>query len=76
MYEVFFTREHTTKNRSHINALIEEARRLGKHTYKYEAVTQALVEYTRRLRQATVVSLFGHVPLDDSYDYKEQRRKL
>ncbi|MBI5648595.1 MAG: type II toxin-antitoxin system VapB family antitoxin [Ignavibacteriae bacterium] len=56
------------------DALIEEARRLGKHKSKREAVTQALREYTARLRQADVVTLFGSVTFDETYDYKVQRR--
>ena len=54
--------------------LIEEARRLGKHRTKKEAVTVALDEYVRRKKQQAVLGLFGSIAYDERYDYKRERR--
>ncbi|MDX1643399.1 MAG: type II toxin-antitoxin system VapB family antitoxin [Thermoanaerobaculia bacterium] len=55
--------------------LIEEARRIGKHRTKKEAVTRALEEYVRRRRQLEILDLAGTVPFDESYDYKALRHR-
>ena len=55
--------------------LISKAVRLGKHRTKKAAVTQALVDYIRHLEQEKVVSLFGAVEYDSTYDYKKQRAR-
>lgn len=55
--------------------LIEEARRIGHHTTKKEAVTAALDEYIRRRKQMEVVALFGTVDYHDDYDYRANRRR-
>jgi Arc/MetJ family transcription regulator len=55
--------------------LIEEARRTGGHRTKKEAVTTALEEYVRRLKQQKILSDFGTVDFDPSYDYKAERRR-
>jgi Arc/MetJ family transcription regulator len=55
--------------------LIEEARRLGAHKSKREAVTTALQEYVKRHRQQRILSDFGTVDFDPSYDYKAERRR-
>lgn len=57
------------------DALIEQARRAGKHRTKKEAVTQALREYVRRRRQRDILDLIGQVPFDKSYDYKPLRHR-
>ena len=54
--------------------LIEEARKLGRHRTKKEAVTAALDEYIRRRKQRRVVALFGTIDYDETYDYKQERR--
>jgi Bacterial antitoxin of type II TA system, VapB len=54
--------------------LIEEAKRLGKHRTKKEAVTAALDEYVRRRKQMEIISLFGTIDYDPEYDYKHARR--
>lgn len=56
-------------------ALIEEARRLGGHRTKKEAVAAALQEYVQRRRQAKVLELFGTIEYDPGYDYKAERRR-
>ena len=54
--------------------LIEEARKLGNHRTKKDAVTAALDEYIRRRRQQGILSLFGTIEYDQAYDYKRERR--
>ena len=55
--------------------LIEEARRIGQHATKKEAVTAALDEYIRRRKQIGILDLFGTVDYRDDYDYKANRRR-
>ena len=57
------------------DALIEEARSIGHHKTKREAVTEALNEYIRKRKQQDVVELFGKIDVDADYDYKAQRRR-
>ena len=54
--------------------LIEEARRMGKHRTKKDAVNAALAEYVARRKQRKILSLFGTVDYDPTYDYKHERR--
>jgi Arc/MetJ family transcription regulator len=53
--------------------LIDEARRIGGHATKKEAVTAALDEYVRRRKQLKILEHFGTVDLDPNYDYKRAR---
>jgi Arc/MetJ family transcription regulator len=55
-------------------ALIEQARRAGKHRTKKEAVTSALREYVRR-RQLSILDLVGQVTFDQAYHYKPLRHR-
>ena len=55
--------------------LLEEAQRVGGHRTKKATVTEALEEYIRRRKQVGIVSLFGKVETDPTYDYKKQRRR-
>jgi Arc/MetJ family transcription regulator len=55
--------------------LIEEARRIGQHATKKEAVTAALDEYVRRRKQMGILDLFGTVEYRENYDYKANRRR-
>ena len=57
------------------DALIEQARRAGKHRTKKEAVTSALREYVRRRRQLEILDLVGQVPFDETYAYKPLRHR-
>lgn len=56
--------------------LIEDARRIGKHRTKREAVNEALREYVQHRKQLEVLDLFHVVDLDPSYDYKKQRKRV
>ena len=53
--------------------LIEEAREVGGHKTKKAAVTAALQEYIKRRKQMKIVSLFGTIDWDPTYDYKAER---
>ncbi len=55
--------------------LIEEAKKLGRHRTKKDAVTAALDEYIQRRKQQEVLSLFGTIEYDERYDYKQERSK-
>jgi hypothetical protein len=54
--------------------LIEEARQIGDHKTKKEAVTAALDEYIRRRKQLRILDLFGTIDFDPNYDYKKMRQ--
>ena len=55
--------------------LIEEARQIGHHGTKKEAVTAALDEYIRRRKQMQILDLFGTVDYHEDYDFKANRRR-
>lgn len=57
------------------DALIEQARRVGKHRTKKEAVACALREYVCRRRQLGIFDLVGQVPFDETYDDKPLRHR-
>ncbi len=54
--------------------LIDEARRIGHHTTKKEAVTAALKEYVDRRKQIEILELAGAIDYDPTYDYKRIRQ--
>ena len=55
------------------DTLIDEARRVGKHSTKREAVTVALQEYVARHKQLAILDLFGTIDFDPSYDPRRSR---
>jgi len=55
--------------------LIEEARQIGQHATKKEAVTAALDEYIRRRKQMHILDLFGTIDYSEDYNYKANRRR-
>ena len=55
--------------------LIEEARRIGGHKTKKDAVNSALSEYVTRRKKLKILELFGTIDFDPSYDYKAERRR-
>jgi Arc/MetJ family transcription regulator len=56
------------------DALIEEARRIGGHSTKKQAVTLALEEYVARRKQLAILDLFGTVDFDKKYDPRRSRQ--
>lgn len=57
------------------DSLIEEAKRLGKHSTKKDAVTEALVEYIQRRKQSEILEIFNTIEYEREYDYKKQRAR-
>jgi Arc/MetJ family transcription regulator len=57
------------------DSLIAEAVKIGRHATKKAAVTSALKEYIQRRKQQEIISQFGTVDFDPSYNYKEQRKR-
>lgn len=57
------------------DALVEEAKRLGKHRTKRDAVNEALAEYVASRKRRKVLELFGTMEPDPRYDYKAERRR-
>ena len=55
--------------------LIAEAKEIGKHKTKKEAVNAALKEYVEKRRRLGILDLIGTVDVDPDYDYKQMRRK-
>jgi hypothetical protein len=55
--------------------LIAEAKKVGHHRTKKEAVTAALDEYVRRRKQLDVIGMFGKIDYDENYDYKLERER-
>jgi hypothetical protein len=55
--------------------LITEAKKLGRHKTKKDAVNAALDEYVRRRKQQKIVSLFGTMDYYENYDYKRERKR-
>jgi Arc/MetJ family transcription regulator len=55
--------------------LVEEARRVGGHRSKRDAVNSALREYVRRHRQQDILRLAGTIDYDADYDPKALRRR-
>ena len=56
-----------------LRRLIEEARTLGGHKTKKDAVTAALAEYIQRRQQIGIIKLFGTIDYDPAYDCKAAR---
>jgi Arc/MetJ family transcription regulator len=57
------------------DSLIEEARRIGHHKTKKEAVTSALAEYIAHRRRLEILSSVGTIDFDPTYDYKAERKR-
>jgi Arc/MetJ family transcription regulator len=55
--------------------LIEEARRVGNHATKKEAVTAALDEYIRRRNQMQILDLFHTIDYHEDHSVKASRRR-
>ena len=55
--------------------LVTEAKKLGNHRSKKDAVNQALLEYVSRRKRREVLDLFEKLDWDDRYDYKAERKR-
>jgi Arc/MetJ family transcription regulator len=55
--------------------LLEEALKIGGHKTKKNAVNEALKEYIMKRKQKDILSLFGKVDIEPSYDYKKERKR-
>ncbi|NWG01345.1 MAG: type II toxin-antitoxin system VapB family antitoxin [Syntrophaceae bacterium] len=53
--------------------LLEEALKAGKHKSKKDTVNEALREYVMRRKRKDILSLFGKVEMNSSYDYRKER---
>jgi Arc/MetJ family transcription regulator len=53
--------------------LLEEALKIGKHKNKKDTVNEALKEYVMRRKRRDILSLFGKVEMETSYDYWKER---
>jgi hypothetical protein len=56
--------------------LLEEAKKVSRHKTKKAVVNEALQEYIQRRKQIEITDVFGTIDYDESYDYKQQRKKL
>ena len=54
--------------------LLAKAMKLGGSRTKKTAVNEALAEYVQRREQQSVIELFGKIDLDETFDYKQQRK--
>lgn len=55
--------------------LVDQARKLGGHRTKRDAVNEALQEYVARRKRKAVLELFHKLDWDTKYDYKTERKK-
>jgi len=55
--------------------LIEEARCLGRHKTKGEAVSAALGEYGKRRKQLGILDAFGRLDFDRKYNPRIERHR-
>lgn len=55
--------------------LLNEAKRLGGHRTKREAVNEALQEYVQRRKRVASLKLIGKIKFDPTFDYKRARAK-
>jgi len=55
--------------------LIIEAKKIGHHRSKKDAVTVALKEYIAHKKQLKILYLFGRVDFNEDYDYKKARKR-
>jgi len=57
------------------DSLLQEAKDISNHKTKKAVVTEALEEYIQRRKQFQITRLFGSIEYDESYNYKDQRKK-
>jgi hypothetical protein len=52
---------------------LEEALKVGKHRSKKDTVNEAFKEYVVRRKRKDILSLFGKVEMESSYDCRKER---
>lgn len=55
--------------------LLEDALRVSGLKTKKNTVNEALREFIQRRKQKDIISLFGKIEMDESYDYKRERSR-
>jgi Arc/MetJ family transcription regulator len=73
---VFYTSTEITTVATNLaidDKLINEARAVGHHKTKKEAVTAALERYVQWHKQQEILEHFGTIDFDPDYDYKRNR---
>ena len=55
--------------------LIIQAKKVGHHKTKKEAVMAALKEYIAHKKQLKILKVFGTIDFDQNYDYKKARKR-
>lgn len=55
--------------------LLNEAKAIGHHKTKTEAVNAALLEYIQYHKQQKIIDLFGTIEYDPQYNYKKSRKR-
>jgi Arc/MetJ family transcription regulator len=55
--------------------LVDEAKRLGGHRTKRDAVNEAIAEYVASRRRRRTLKLFGKMDWNPDYDYKAERKR-
>ena len=58
------------------DTLIIQAKKLGHHRTKKDAVTEALKQYIKHMNQLQIINLFGKIEFNTDYDYKKQRNRV
>lgn len=54
--------------------LLDEALLISGLKTKKDTVNQALTEFVQRRKQREIIELFGELPCDTDYDYKQARK--
>jgi len=57
------------------DTIIVEAKKIGHHRTKKEAVMVALKEYIAHKKQLEIISLFGQIDFNEKYNYKNARKR-
>lgn len=70
---LLYVRERMPTNLAIDDALIDEAKQIGQHKTKKDAVTAALKEYIAHRKRMGIVELFGTIDYYPDYDYKRAR---
>ncbi|ARU58002.1 VapB antitoxin [Oleiphilus messinensis] len=55
------------------NSLLDAALKVGGFKSKKDTVNAALKEFIERRKQQEIKELFGNLPADEDYDYKQGR---